>query len=480
MKQVLLALLLIICVASYFFPGRYFAPTLGSRFTRKLPNSFEQWRELASPSDRNILFGLDEQLRTQPIEVLQQLARHEIRVQPELQNWLAFEALENLTRILNGSKDFSRAEAILHHAKGIASRLKSRCEILPDLILSIRMEIEGKRQRGGLRQVVRLFEKKEWTQAETLARELNTSSAPGQIRSALEKTIQFIENQTALDLVEKALELENQSAGTSHEIITTWDHLKPWNLPESMQLNAAELRGIRLLETMISNRWESAPDTKKIRQNLEDFRNGSQNGSLASQIQENLAMKALMEGYPRVALNLLPTQGDSNHAKKLLSDFITLIEGSGGPISTLAEAVGTPLGTKNESIPGLVLILGPNHPRVFKSDDWVIPTTILKKFQARIPALNEALGQSQIKGRADLQDRIVRVEESLHLALIQANIEEEEMVEWLNKLGSRGFMHLTGIQKALALEMKREKMPLDESVKFLKNLPNYLNQIDHR
>jgi hypothetical protein len=135
-----------------------------------LPTNLERWRECLHNDERNRLSEFDSLVRNHPLEMVELIVQKRIDLHFPLQNWLAYEALENLAGQLEAEPDYHRAVARVRRAQGLTRKLQ--CRILDNMLLSLHYTFESERQRRGLRLVAEAMDAEQFDQARTLAKEL--------------------------------------------------------------------------------------------------------------------------------------------------------------------------------------------------------------------------------------------------------------------------------------------------------------------
>jgi hypothetical protein len=157
-----------------------------------------------------------------------------------------------------------------------------------------------------------------------------------EVREALANAVVLARKLSALDNLRvslKALEANKLS-----EAVAGLKKVDSANLPASLRAPADSLRGLAELRSLAAGRWTKAPDVTAIKQSLRRFERGLARLSgvdkhLASKLQQDLAVKALLEGHPAEYKKLMPADGPSEHAAQLLRDLKAMALG-GGKVET--------------------------------------------------------------------------------------------------------------------------------------------------
>jgi tetratricopeptide (TPR) repeat protein len=105
------------------------------------------------------------------------------------------------------------------------------------------------------------------------------------------------------------------------------------DLPARLRQLLTGLRGLAELQAAADGRWQIAPDVARLKQSLADFQSVAQDNALTGRLQQDLAVKTFLQGYPREACALLPADGPPGHAAELLGDLRALLLG-GGEVTT--------------------------------------------------------------------------------------------------------------------------------------------------
>ncbi len=275
--------------------------------------------------------------------------------------------------------------------------------------------------------------------------------------------------------------MQSDSKIATGDKFQAWLRLDPAHLPVALRRTASAVRGFMVLLDATSHPWEKAPDVAVLRRALAEYRVGTGDGLLAGQVQQNLAIKALLEGYSRAALDLLPETGQSEHAALLMCDLQTLLHGSKGPLTTLPPSSYPPVEMPTQPPPGLLHLLS----RASQSR-WQPPTLSPSRDADR---LHEA-SQNQLptwlatleKNHQPLDDQgkkqLVVARELLHAAVTQSHGDDDENQQWLRQLSAKGVSGLGLLERALALEYKREKALLNDTALELEHLPDFLNNLN--
>jgi hypothetical protein len=124
------------------------------------------------------------------------------------------------------------------------------------------------------------------------------------------------------------------------------------DLPDDLSRLARSLRGLAELRAALDRKWTKAPDVAGLKQSLTRFEGGvrdvSGDASLGKKLQQELAVKAALDGHAGLAMNLLPEGGPAPHAANLLRDMRALALGEGkvqtGPALATLRWPGRPSG----------------------------------------------------------------------------------------------------------------------------------------
>ncbi|HZT83361.1 MAG TPA: hypothetical protein VFA26_24230 [Gemmataceae bacterium] len=160
--------------------------------------------------------------------------------------------------------------------------------------------------------------------------QLRQIRAPEDVRTALTQVVEAGARLAAVEQAESAFKVaERHRPAQTAEAMR---RLEGRSLPEPLREVVRGLRALAELEGAAAVKWERPPDVARLRQNVVEFeRVATAQGepTLARALQQDLAMKALLDGHPAEARALLPTDGPPDHAARLVRDLKALLLGEG-------------------------------------------------------------------------------------------------------------------------------------------------------
>jgi hypothetical protein len=181
----------------------------------------------------------------------------------------------------------------------------------------------------GLEQMEALGREGQWGRAKALAEEQlrGGSQLPGETRKALDDVVSLGKQSESLDRVQSGLEAVEQNRPA--EAAREFDRVRPEDLPASLQKPVYGLRGLEELRVTANQPWRQPPDMRQSKRLVGDLRAGGGDTALAGRVQQDLAVRAFLEGHPAEARALLPGNGPPEHAARLLRDLKTVALGKG-------------------------------------------------------------------------------------------------------------------------------------------------------
>jgi hypothetical protein len=154
----------------------------------------------------------------------------------------------------------------------------------------------------------------------------------GEVSEALREAVGLARKVDALARLETGLKaLQGNKPG---QAVAELRKLDAVNLPAKLRASAEALRGLAELRSLAGGRWKAAPDVAAIKQSLARFERGlarlpGADRTLTAKVQQDLAVKALLEGHPGEYKSLMPADGPAEHAASLLRDLKALALGEG-------------------------------------------------------------------------------------------------------------------------------------------------------
>jgi hypothetical protein len=233
--------------------------------------------------------------------------------------------------------------------------------------------------------------------------------------------------------------------------------IEPAHLPRSVQVHADALRGLAELQQISGQKWTRAPDTVAIRQAVTRIERGlaqvpGTSPQLGKQIQQELAVRAFVEGHPQSYFQLMPKGGPKPHAAQMLRDLKALALGEG----TVGTAVGK---SALPAEPGA----GPASPRAPPGLEPLVPEgarsswrpPIRESASADLPALEKA-AESGASLRKQAQAKLEPEHTSLGGKVGEARIHFEGLQQRLLAPEQQERQRFTEIERQLARRLQAE------------------------
>jgi hypothetical protein len=171
--------------------------------------------------------------------------------------------------------------------------------------------------------------------------------ARAEVREALSEIATVGERAGALDRLGQAL----QTAGREQpaETVASLQGFTGKTLPADLRGPVEGLRGLSQLRDAAGADAGRPPDVAAIKNGAADFERaiaalpgGKADPTLVKQVQQDLAVKAFLDGHPAEARSLLPADGPAEHAANLLRDMKAIGLGEGKVTTWPAERALTP------------------------------------------------------------------------------------------------------------------------------------------
>jgi hypothetical protein len=221
-----------------------------------------------------------------------------------------------------------------------------------------------------LRGVSELLERGDIGEASALARQPSTwqhLEVPEVIQKGLARPEQLDAQSQALRQLEAAF-----PAGQAREVPSLLGAVRVERLPSELQVPVRGLRGLNQLQAEASRPWLPTTDVASIRSHLADLEAAGGSPTWVREVQQDLAAKAFLDGYPAAARQLLPADGPPAHARALLRDLKNVLAGgdevSSGPARQALTPPAGQGGGSGKPPPGVKALL-PEEP----SDGWRPP-----------------------------------------------------------------------------------------------------------
>lgn len=263
-------------------------------------------------------------------------------------------------------------------------------------------------------------------------------------------------------------------------------------LPQSLAHRVNYLHGWAEIRGTTAARWEKAPEVNAIKASVERLESGLGEVSkddlkLGKRLLLDLAVKALLEGYPETALALLPEDAPGDHAAKLLRDLRSLALGEGKVTSWPATS-----DTSARPPKGLQPLLpeaarkGWRPPEKEKAD----PTPVERAEQlARMVKSQAAKATSKEKASAEtnaaeatkaltaLRLRVLAPEQAERKKLVAVEAELDRRLQPAERVRARAMLAQQKTARQIAAELAAQApAEEDESMKFLADVERRLGR----
>jgi hypothetical protein len=261
----------------------------------------------------------------------------------------------------NVNKALSQVRNAARAAKGIDPVMAERLE-------SIEFVAGMKLVRESVGEVRGLVESGKWSEAGDRASEFlghldgpespgasKTPKAParaevpeaGEAREALTEVADVGKQTRALDNLGEALKTDDRLQPT--EMIAALQKVNGESLPRNLRDMVEGIQGLGQLRVEADASGERPPDVAAIRKNVADFERGiatlpeaKADPTLAKRVQQDLAVKAFLDGHSSEARQLLPRDGPAEHAADLFRDMKAMMLGEGKVVTWPAEQALAP------------------------------------------------------------------------------------------------------------------------------------------
>jgi hypothetical protein len=332
------------------------------------PPSFGGGRFINRPSFNRAQFHSEVRIivKTQPVEAIQTLGSNRgLILSPRQRMALGRQAVDQLAVEMekpgNVGKTLTQVRDAARDAGGIDPVLKERLE---SLNVVVRMRV----LRESVPEVRTLAQRGEWGEVEDRvgkclehldgAEAGGSSKAPKaqaraevpearEAREALTETVEVGRQTRALGDLEEAL--KTNGLGQSAEMIAALRRVNGTNLPPKLRTLVEGLQGLGQLQEAAAASGARPPNVATIKKNVADFERGiatlpaaKDDPTLVKRFQQDLAVKAFLNGHASEASELLPPDGPAPHAADLLRDMKAMISGEGKVVTWPAEQALTP------------------------------------------------------------------------------------------------------------------------------------------
>jgi hypothetical protein len=277
----------------------------------------------------------------------------------------------------NVNKALPQVQNAARAAKGIDP-------VMAERLKSIEFVARMKLVRESVREVEGLVERGKWSEAGDRADEFlghldhpepgGPSKAPNaparteapevqEGREALKEVADVGKQTKTLDNLGEALKTDDRLQPA--EMIAALQKVNGESLPRNLRDMVEGMQGLGQLRAESVASGERPPNVTAIRKNIADFERGiatlteaKADPTLVKCVQQDLAVKAFLDGHPSEARQLLPRDGPAEHAAHLLRDMKAMMLGEGKVVTwpaeqALAPRLGKGGGTPRGPPPGM-------------------------------------------------------------------------------------------------------------------------------
>jgi hypothetical protein len=228
-------------------------------------------------------------------------------------------------------------------------------------------------------------------------------------REALKEVAQVGKQTRALDNLGEALKRDDGLQPA--EMSAALQKVNGENLPRNLRDLAEGMQGLGQLRAEAVASGERPPDVTAVQKNVANFERGiatlpeaKADPTLAKRVQQDLAVKAFLDGHSSEARELLPRDGPPGHAADLLRDMKAMMSGEGKVVTWPAEQALAPKpgeggGSPRGPPPGVRPLI-PEGAR----EGWRPP--IRESARADLPPIEKAVGlgkELQSRAAAELK-----------------------------------------------------------------------------
>jgi hypothetical protein len=312
-----------------------------------------------------------------------------------------------------------------------------------------------------------------WKEASAIARtQVRQTDLPPPVKKAVEELVQVGERTLGLEQLQTAL----KTAEKNHPAETA-SILRPMNVDtfsSPLRDSVRSWRGMTEIMAAASRKEQAAPYVAGFKQYFADLEAGSGAHDLALRLQQEMAVKLFLDGFPQAARELLPEKAPASHGVSLLRDLKALVLGQ-GEVSTWPAVRTSPSaggsGTAASVLPSGLRNLIPESQWA----SWNPParrpasplntldelTALEKPLRDRITAgLQQELNAAQQRRTAALKQV-----QDLLAQNRQASADDSELFRDLeSQLGRK----LLAAERILAWQMRRQSQRVTEIAAFLR------------
>ena len=339
-------------------PGIQFENQLRNQFGNPM---FIPPRDTVAENTQNVRNRIQTLLKDQPEEALFLLAQQKLPEAGLPPQWFiqlperltfARDGVNNLAALADKNADVWSALSKVRKAQTVpvkdgqpaflAGRLKGAPEKMgKDVVPALKISKDGDRalaalesyllRRGlpdTLTKVHTLIDQGDWTKAGVAVQSpLQYPRLPADVNATFLQIAQLSSQSASLASLETALRDPRAQAQAGPAAAVAVPVVDVASLPAPVQNAWRGLKALMELRHAINSR--PAPDVSALKNIIADLQFCPRTESLALRLQQDLAVKCFLDGYPAQARALLPSNGPAQHAADLLHDVHALLVGNG-------------------------------------------------------------------------------------------------------------------------------------------------------
>jgi hypothetical protein len=388
---------------------------------------------------------------------------------------LARQAINEFASRLEGSKS---PDSDLRRIQDAELRARGLGDNYVDLALAaLQAWVEQQQLNRDLQAIGDFAKKGEWTRASSQIARLNHNIIPVAVKKALDGVIQVSHHHANSERLQAALEMGAKNR--PFEMAEALPAVDVEVFPVPLRDWVRGLRGLTQLWATAERRWYQAPNIARLKQQFADFRAEPLHADLDVRLQQELAAKLFLEGFPKEARELLPSTGPVVNSADLLRDMRALVLGRGEvttwPVQQVLKAEFDSDGVKGRPAPPGVSVLIPAS----EWSSWQAPVlgprtsggSSLDQLARLEKPLRDKIASSLQKERQVGRQRGTAVAQEIQTLLQQRRQSADEDAQLFLSLETQLQRKLTSTERILAWQMRRQGQQTSEVAAALRQFP---------
>jgi hypothetical protein len=341
------------------------------------------------------------------------------------------------------------------------------------LLEALRAQVQHRAAVHTLRMVAALGNKSDWAQAATRALEQQRHFPLPDADTTLTEVTRLARQVEALNHLQAIHDGQKILGGSK---LVGWGHvIDPNDVPGALYVLFLGVNGLEHLRAHSRERWTQPPNVAGIKALVASLKAAIGDQAVISAVQQDLAVKALLDGQAAAAVDLLPENGSPEHAAELLRDVKALVLGE-GEIET--GAVGRSLtpydkGDAPAPPPGVVPLLAEgagNGGKLRVSAPASRGLTPLEE-PARIEEPLRRRFQAGIRQERDhLEAAAQRLRDHLQVLVAKSQEQDQKEEAFLYNLESLLGQRLAPLERAVVGPLGQQGKKIEEVVRALHEL----------